>query len=245
MNETKQKCMGKLKMFLIESLLAVTVCAVLTNCEERSIPVQSYPIAKVSRFERDSYATEMIYGNSGLAEYNVFINNTFAYSGSVWYKPSSIMCTMNGVQYEFQLANTRGVSRVESVSATVGNAQLYQVTYEKFDPDGRLTLARVSGVADDGLSHYISYKYEGNKVIIYERGIYYTIELSDTDNTGYVCNVMGFSGANLTANYVFNPDFYFLNIYGTPIKKLPLGQEVEMSEDSQRLLRVGHFSYEY
>ena len=235
--------MKKLNLLLIKSLLTVFVCVIFVGCEGQSEPVTYYEMARVTKFERDSYATVLKYGNSGLSEYSVYINNEFAYSGGIQYKPSSIVCTMNGVRYDFQLANTKGVSRIESVMASIDGAPTYQVQYWFDDPEGRLTLARVDGVA--GESNYISYKYEENKIIVKERTIDYIIELSSSNNLGYVCNVMSLTGPELTSNYVFNPDFYFLNIYGTPTKLLPQGYEVEISEDNQRLLRVGKYSYEY
>jgi len=228
---------------MIKSLLAVFAGAMFTSCGEESIPATYYAISKVSRLERDSVVTIMKYGNSGLSEYNMYIHNTLAYSGSVWYTPSSIKCLMNGIQYDFQMANTKGVSRVESMTASEGNAKLYNVQYW-YDSEGRIFEARIDGIEDK--PSYIKYKYVGNKVIIEERGWNpYEIELSEIDNVGYVCNVMDFAGAEYTSKYVFNSDFYFLNIYGTPIKKLPLWQEVELSEDNQRLLRVGKYSYDY
>ena len=240
----KQISMKKLSLLMIKSLLMVITGVMFMSCEEESLPVTYYPISKVSRLERDSIVTLMIYGNSGLSEYNMYINNALAYKGSVWYTPSSIKCLMDGIQYDFQLANTKGVSRVESLTASRGNAKLYNVQYWFEDPEGRVSLARVDGI--EGIPAYISYKYEGNKIFIKERALDFTIELSSDDNLGYVCNVMDFAqGAYLTSQYVFNSDFYFLNIFGTPINKLPLGQEFEVSEDNQRLLRVGKFSYEY
>jgi len=235
--------MKKLRFTVINSLLAVIVCTLYVSCGEESENISFFPIAKVSKFERDSYSTVLRYGNLGLAEYTVYINNEFAYSGDILYKPSSIVCTMNGVRYDFQLANTKGASRIESLTASEGSAKKYHIQYWFEDPEGRVTQARVDGLWTQPV--YISYKYEGNKILINESGFDFTLELSDTDNLGYVCNVMGFSGAELTSKYVFNPDFYFLNIYGTPIKKLPQGQEFEISEDNQHLLRVGNYSYEY
>ena len=220
------------------------VFALFISCEEGSLPVKFYPISKVTRLERDSVVTLMKYSNLGLSEYSVYINDVFAYSGSIQYKPSDIVCNMNGIRYEFQLANTKGVSRAESLTASVNGALLYKVQYMKFeDSEGRLTLARVDGI--DSQPAYISFKYEGNKIFIQERTFDYTIDLSSDDNLGNVCNVIGLTGPELTSKYVFNPDFYFLNIYGTPINKLPLGHEVEVSEDNQRLLRVGKYLYEY
>jgi len=236
--------MKKLSLITIKSLLMACVCALFMSCEEGSVPIKFYPISKVSRLERDSVVTLMKYNNLGLSEYNVYINNVFAYSGNIQYKPSNIVCMMNGIRYDFQLANTKGVSRVESLTASMNDALLYKVQYMKFeDSEGRLTLARVDGI--DREPAYIAYKYEGNKITVQERTQYYTIDLSSDDNLGYVCNVMGLTGPDLTSKYVFNPDFYFLNIYGTPINKLPLGHEVEMSEDNQRLLRVGKYLFEY
>ena len=246
MNWIKTKCMKKLNLLLIKSLLTVFAGVLLLSCGEESLPVAFYPISKVSRLERDSVVTLMKYGNAGLSEYNMYIHNSLAYKGDVWYTPSSVKCLMNGIQYDFQLANTKGVSRVESLTASMGNAKLYSVQYYFEEPEGRITGARIDGVEDKPC--YVKYKYVGNRVIIEERGwAPYEIELSSIDNLGYVCNVLDFAGAEYSSKYVINSDFYFLNIYGTPIKNLPqLPQdEIEISEDNQRLLRVGKYSYDY
>ena len=235
--------MKKKSALLVKSVLAIFMCWMLVGCERESEPITFYPIAKVSKFERDSYTTILKYGNFGLSEYDVFINNTLAYSGGIYYKPSSIIIKLDGVQYDFQLGNTKGVSRVETVTASVGNAKLYHIQYWFEDPEGRISLARVDGV--DGESNYVLFKYEDNNIIVSEKGIDHIIELSSSENLGNVCNVMGLAGPELTSKYVFHPDFYFLNIYGTPMNRLPLGQEIVRSADNQQLLRVGKYTYEY
>ena len=236
--------MKKKRALLIKSVLAIFMCGMLVGCERESESITYYPIAKVSKFERDSYATIFKYGTLGLSEYNVFIDNMLAHTGGIQYKPSSIVIKSNdGVHYEFQLANTKGVSRVETMTASVGNAKLYHIQYWFEDPEGRISLARVDGV--DGESNYVVFKYEDNNIIVSEKGVNYTIELSSSENLGNVCNVFGNAGPELTSKYVFHPDFYFLNIYGTPISKLPLGHEIEISADNQRLLRFGKYTYEY
>jgi hypothetical protein len=73
-------------------------------------------------------------------------------------------------------------------------------------------------------------------------GRQYSIDLSNEENTGYVCNVFGYVNAPLTNQYVINPDLYFLNIYGKPIDKLPGGHEIVRSG---KTLRVGTHIYEY
>ena len=70
----------------------------------------------------------------------------------------------------------------------------------------------------------------------------YEIQLGSEENTGHVYNVLGYAGAPLTTQYVFNPELYFLNIYGKPVDLLPQGMEVSRSGNS---MRIGQHYYEY
>jgi hypothetical protein len=138
------------------------------------------------------------------------------------------------------LANTTGAYRAETVTATKNNALFYNVEY-KYDSQGRVIQARVDGVGSSSV--YVEFEYEANAIVINDYGTFYRLELSSADNSGNVCNVMDLADAHYTSKYVFNPDLYYINIYGTPVKKLPQGHEFELSEG--RLSRIGKYYYEH
>jgi hypothetical protein len=186
----------------------------------------------------------MSYGDFGVSAYSLYINGIFKSNTTVRYSGGLIHCTINGIQYEIQLSNTIGGSRIESVAVTTNGARLYNVAYT-FNASNRLIIARVDGVAERSV--YIDYIYEGNSIIIKERDRderEYRIELSTDDNLGNVCNVLDFSEHQLTSNYVINPDLYYLNIYGAPIAKLPQGCLISRTNNN-KLERVGKYLYEY
>ena len=233
--------MKKLSLLVIKSLITVFVGTVIISCgNEDPIPIPVYTISKVSMFERNNIKTYLGYGNSRLNEYRQFEDERQVNSAFVYYAADYIYCTFNDVKYEIEMDNVKGGVRAKTVTATKNGFPIYNVYYNTYDQQGRLTLARVDGVG--GQSIYISYKYEGNKIVISDGT---TLELSSDDNKGNVCNVLDFAGSSYTSDYVINPCLYFLNIYGTPINKLPVGQEVEYSEDNQKILRVGKYTYEY
>ena len=237
--------MRKLSIYCFKNLIAISICMVFFSCDEETIEIPFFSFAKVTKCERDSISMVMAYNNDGLSEYNLYENDTFVGRSFVRYTPSYIQCSIKGIDYKIQLSNTKGVYRIESLEARVGQVLWYYVQYW-FDADNRLIIARVDGsdLADKNRlsSVFISYKYVGNTIEISDGGF---IELSTEDNLGYVCNVLDFAGSPHTSKYVINPDLYFLNIYGSPILKLPKDQEIRYTNDNQRLLSVGKYQYDY
>ena len=237
--------MKKLSLYCIKKLIAISICAVFFSCDDETIEIPYFSFAKVTKCERDSISMIMGYSNVGLSEYNLYENDAFVGRSFVRYTPSEILCSIKGIDYRIQLGNTRGVYRIESLEAKVGNVLWYYVQYW-FDDENRLSLARVDGsdLINPNQLHsvFIAYKYVGNTIEISDGGF---LELSSADNLGYVCNMLDFAGSPHTSKYVINPDLYFLNIYGSPILKLPKGQEVRYTSNNQNLLSVGKYQYAY
>lgn len=234
--------MKKVGLFLTKSMFAAMVCTVFVGCDESSLEIPYYEFSHVSKCERDSVKMLMTYGSQGLSEYSLYVNDDPVCQSIVRYSSSKIFCTIQDVSYDIQLANTRGGTRIESVLATVDKARLYNVVY-RYDTEGRLVQADIEGVADEVV--YTRYWYEENAIRIDDVGTEYRIDLSSDRNLGYVCNVLDYAGAPYTSKYVINPDLYFLNIYGTPIERLPYGFEIERCNNNQKLSRVGKYFYEY
>jgi len=234
--------MKRSSLFLIKSVLALFAFVVFFSCDDPVEPIPYFPMAKVSKVERDSVMTLLSYKNKELSGFSIYINDVFTGNAYVNYKSGSISCTMNNVRYDIELSNTKGGVRAASVRASMNGNTYYIIHYVRFDEQGRLTTAQVDGV--DGQSRYTNYYYEGNTVFVEEGGHRFPIELSSFDNVGYVCNVLDFANAPLTSKYVINPDLYFLNIYGTPVSKLPQGQEIEYTANNE-LRQVGKYFYEY
>ena len=234
--------MKNLNLFLIKSVLLVLVCILYTSCEDPLPVLPIYELAKVTKCERDSITTQISYNQNGLSEYTYYVYDSKKSQMGVKYTPGNIYCSINGLDYEIVLSNTRGGAVVEELKAKRGNALEFSVQY-RYDEKNRLKLAHISG--GEAQAVYTNYYYEGNRVIVEEGGHHFPIELSSADNLGNVCNVLDFAGASLTSKYVMNADLYFLNIFGAPIGKLPQGQEVEYTGDNQKLSRVGKYRYEY
>ena len=234
--------MKNFNLSLIKCFLVVLVCHLCVSCHENLPEKPVYNFAKVTKCERDFITMQISYNQNGLSEFKYFEYNEFKSASVVRYVPGNIYCSINGLDYEISLSNTKGGAVVEEVKAKRGNALEHAVQYW-YDDQNRLKTARVDG--QDAKAVYTNYKYEADRVIVEEGGHNFPIELSSSNNLGNVCNVLDFAGARLTSKYVVNPDLYFLGIYGAPISKLPQGQEVEYTEDNQKLLRVGKYSYEY
>jgi len=238
--------MKKLSLFVGKSLFVLVVCTVFFSCDKEGELIPYFSMAKVAKCERGSVRTHMSYQNESVSLFEMYDNDALVSSSNVKYTPSGISCTINGVRYDIVLANTRGVSRIESLTASNGGVIIYSVEYW-FDIENRLEKARVNGstIGDPNRpeSVWVSYKYEGNSITTSDGG---SLVLGDADNLGYVCNVLDFADSPLTSTYVINPDLYFLNLYGTPIAKLPQGVgNVTYSSDNQKLLSVGKYSYSY
>jgi len=227
------------------SLYIISICAFFFSCDDETIEIPYFPFAQVTKCDRDSISMVMGYSNVGLSEFNLYENDSFVGRSFVRYTPSQILCTIKGIDYTIQLSNTKGVYRIESLEAKVGNVLWYYVQYW-FDAENRLIAARVDGsdIADQNRlsSVYVSYKYVDNTIETSDGGF---LELSSEDNLGYVCNVLDFAGSPHTSKYVINPDLYFLNIYGSPILKLPKGQAIRYTDNNQKLQSVGKYKYTY
>ena len=235
--------MKKINLFVINSVLVAIGINLLICCDPESLPLPTYEIAKVLKCERDSITTIMSYGKEGVIDYHQYIHGDSRGKSGVRYTLGTIHCTINGIEYNIQLSNTKGSSRMESLEARISGAILYSVKYS-FDDQNRLVQALVGGVLKTPV--YVTYKYSGNSIIINDgSGSNHTLTLSSDKNLGNVCNVLDFSGSWLTSNFVMNPDLYFLNIYGAPIANLPADQEIEYTDDHQRLKRVGKYTYDY
>ena len=230
-------------LFFRKFLFLFSVSIMFVSCDPTSIEVPYYPIAKISSYEKESVKTVMRYDTKGLSNFEVYVNNSLVSSSNVNYSASKIYCIINDVAYDIKLQSTRGGVLAESISATTrGGSRLYYVEYW-YDDEGRMKMSRVDGVLSSPA--YCHYRYENNSIIIDDYGTNYTITLSSEDNLGNVCNVMDFSEAPMTTTYVINPDLYFLNVYGTPIMKLPQGQTITRSADNTQLTRVGKYYYNY
>ena len=236
--------MKKKYLFIVKSLSVFFACIIFFSCEEKSIEVPYFQFSLVSKCERDSIKTIMTYNHDNrLSEFNMYLFDSFVCSTNVNYNAGTIQCVIKDVFYRIQLSNTRGGIRAESVTASLLNgSRLYYIEYEYDEEEGRLWRARLDGV--DTQSIYNHYVYEGNTIIIDDAGIEYRLNLSSEENTGYVCNVLDYAGAPITSQYIINPDLYFLNIYGTPIKNLPSGQEIKRYSN-KNLSQVGKYYYEY
>ena len=231
-----------MRLFFTRSLLALTIGFALVSCDEGILEIPFYEFSKVSKHEKDSLCTHMSYGNKGLSEFKVYINDSYISTSLVRYAAGNIYCVIKGVAYDIKLSNTKGGIRAETITASEEStrARMYSVEYE-FDHLGRLFRARINGVADRPV--YTHYIYDNNGITIDDVGTSYRIDLSSEKNKGYVCNVLDYSGATFTCKYVINPNLYFLNIYGAPVETLPVGFEV--SYDNNNLARVGNQTYEY
>ena len=234
----------KKKYLCIKSLVIFFTCILLISCEEKSEEIEYFPFTKVSKCERDSIRTTLTYDSDNrLSAFDKYVNDSYVYGASIRYGSGSISCTIGELIYNIQLSNTRGGIRAESIRVTtLSNSLLYFLEYE-YDDEGRIRLVRLNGIGDQPA--YCIYTYEGNTIFINDNGNDYKIELSSEENSGYVCNVLDFAEAPITSQYIINPDLYFLNIYGTPIKYLPVGHEVKRYSN-RNLSHVGKkYYYEY
>jgi len=234
----------KKQYFFIKGLVLVVACIIFNSCEEQSQEIEYFPFTQVSKCERDSIRTNLAYNSDDrLSGFSTYVFDSYVFSGNVRYSSGSIYCTVGEVAYSIQLSNTRGGIRAESIKVTTLSGSLLYFLEYAYHEDGRLKMARLDGV-DPYQPIFCNYKYEGNTIIIDDAGTEYRLELSSEENSGYVCNVLDYAEAPITSQYIINPDLYFLNIYGTPIKYLPVGHEVKRYSN-KALSRVGRYSYEY
>lgn len=221
------------------------VCFFIISCDESGPEIPVYDMSFVSKYERGETTTLMFHDNRKITGYEVYQgkspNDLLIYKADVIYKTGSIHCTLDGINYMVQFDNTTGGSRVRELSASIENALYYKVVYF-YDDQGRLSSTEINVAHEGGNNiYYTRYEYSESSIKIMDDGIY-EIPLGDEENTGYVFNVLGHAEAPLTSKYVFNPELYFLNIYGKPVEKLPLGATITRSANS---MRIGQHYYEY
>jgi hypothetical protein len=239
-----------MKKILIGTTLA---CLAFSSCKEiiTDAPVNS--IARISSFERDFETTCFSYDNNTVRSIIVLDEyGSKKQQSSINYSSVGISCNLHGVSYSITPDNTRGGWRVKNLLAVKNNALFYRVEYF-YDELGRLSSAHIekSGEAS-GSNPYvtISLNYSDDRVIVSDDGIgggTYTIMLSEEANVDNVCNVLDFAESKRLSEYVMNPDFYYLNIFGTPVSKLPAEEEIkwEGEGDSRRLVEIGKYKYNY
>ena len=221
------------------------VCFVFISCEKSSIEVPVYNFSQIVMHGRDSFQTFMSYNEEGaLTEFNFYTYSSFMYKTNVKYTPNGLLCSINGIDYSVKWDAIKGASRASSVTATIDGATYYKVEYS-YDSEGRLALAAVGYAGSyNGEITYVSYKYNESSILINDSGTIYEIMLSAEDNTGYVCNVLDFANSYHTSNFIINPDLYYLNIYGTPVMKLPSGYSVSRNNNN-KISGVGKYFYGY
>jgi hypothetical protein len=229
--------MKKIELFFTKSLVAAFVVFVVISCDEKGPEIPMYEMLPVSRYERDTLKTFITYNNGRIAGYKLHVRDVLVSETTVSYKPSGIYCSLNGIDYEIQLDNTIGGSRVEHLYAHISGKLYYDVRY-RYDDEGRLSSTEINA---QGGPYYTSYRYSESSIEVIDDGIF-EIPLGNEENTGHVFNVLDHANAFLTSNYVINPDLYFLNIYGKPVGKLPHGSVIERSGNT---LRIGKHYYEY
>ena len=234
--------MKKLSLFLVKSLMAVFVGTTIISCNGEHVErIESYPISKITMFERNSIQTYLTYQSNEVYEYNLYENGVHFSSARVTYTPSKIHCTIDGIRYDIQLSNTIGAYRAETVTASQGGSMIYFVEY-KYDNQGRMVKARLDG--RERYSVFTEFTYEANAIVIDDGGYPFRLELSSSDNIGNVCNVIDMATTPYVST-IINPYLYYLNIYGKPINKLPQGYEIELSEDGLKLSSIGKYYFEY
>lgn len=229
--------MKKVNFFLVKSLIMALVCFSVIACEKASERVTYYPISPVSKHETETTRTLMSHDNeSKVREFKLYEEDNLTCTANVAYRADGIICTLNGIQYHIEPDNILGSTRAKKITATQDGALCYEVEYSYTDE--RLTSAMISA---QGGPYYTSYTYYDSYIIINDINEY-KLELCEEENTGNVCNVLGYAETTLTTQYVINPALYFLNIYGKPVEKLPHGCEITRSG---KTMRVGKNLYEY
>ena len=231
------------KLMLIKSLIALFVCVMAVSCEKTSLEIPYFEMRPVSKYQKDSMELLMTYNkyanNSNVAEFNRYINNTLVSKAFVVYKGDNIQCSIDGVHYTIQWENIRGGVRVSELTATINGAQYFTTSY-RYYPDGRIRYASVSTF---GGPYETFFEYEDTYIEVMDKGfVKYRIMLGGEENTGNVCNVLGFLEAPITNQFVIIPELYFLNIFGAPIDRLPGNFPITRSANS---LRVGSHYYEF
>jgi len=222
-------------------------------CKE-TVPVAGiYPISHVSIVERDGEKIYYSWGDNGVSHIRVLnLSGAEIASSSISYLKDGMSCSMFGVNYKFFFDNTSGGLRVTKLEAMKGGALFYSVDYG-YDEQGRIGMALLekSGESEGDGDTRIDIYYHSDKVEVSDNGInggFFTIPLSSEDNTGNVCNVVDFSGSQRTSEYIFNYYFYYMNIFGKPVDKLPAVDEIvreDADNASSKLLKVGKYSYSY
>jgi len=237
--------MKKDYLLLIKSLIGVIGCLLALACSKTSLEVPYFEMRPVSKYQIDSLTLTMSYHNtnynSNVAEYNRYIYNNLSSKAVVIYKGDNIQCAIDSVAYTILWDRIRGGVRVSELNATIKGAQYFNTSY-LYDEDGRMVSAMVNV---QGGPYFANFKYDPAFIEIYIYGPSYEmhrIDLSGEENTGYVCNVLAYPESQFLNKYVIIPEFYFLNIFGAPISRLPGGFPITRTSNS---IRVGNHYYEF
>ena len=232
-------------LLLIKSLIGVIGCFCAFACDKSSVEVPYFEMRPVSKYQRDSLTLTMSYHNtkinSNVAEYNRYIYNNLVSKAVVVYKGDNIQCAIDSITYTIQWDRIRGGVRLSELNATIQGAQYFNTTY-LYDEEGRMISAMINIT---GGPYFTNFTYDNSSIEIYIYGPNYekhVIDLSVEENTGYVCNVLGYPDSQFFNRYVIIPELYFLNIFGAPVNRLPVGHPITRTSNS---LRVGNHYYEF
>jgi hypothetical protein len=234
--------MIKLKFLFLKTFSFVLLISLFVGCDESSIEIPEYRIAKVTNVQKEDSRIELAYKESSVSNISLYSKNVLLSTTGVNYHLNGLTCELEGVTYSVQWDAVIGPPRARIVEAYIGKALTHSVEYF-YDDAGRILRALIQA-SELGVPVWCNYAYYDDYIIVDDAGVPHRIDLSDEENTGYVCNVIDFAAeANVTSTYVINPDLYYLNIYGVPVNKLPSGYEILRSGDT--LTKVGAYSYGY
>ncbi|MDR3309391.1 MAG: hypothetical protein LBS80_05505 [Tannerella sp.] len=214
----------------------------LGSCNEESPEIPVYDMVRLSEYQMDTLRTVFNYNQNGLTGFDHYEDGILKEHAYLEYRATNICYVSAGITHTLEFFPSKGGLRVQYDRATIGDAELYYLEYQ-YDAEGRLHQAYYAATRTAPL--WVIFTYTGdNSIEIDEQGQKYTISLSSEDNTGYVCNVLGFPETAYTSRYIINPDLYYLGIYGKPVGKLPANQAVRRNSNSG-LAGVGKYSYTY
>jgi len=235
-----------MKKTLLQTVCALVAGLTLQGCDKESTEMTVYEVTRdLSAFEKDGNKTEMKYNNFGVYQYRFYNSGSTASTIDVTYGSSTIVVNYNNLTHQIELDNTKGGKRVKTLTALSGHSLFYSIEYH-YTAEGRLDYATYDGEGVNGQGS-VNFYYDGNAIRImdwcFDKGKEYVINLSDEENTGFVCHVFDFIGAPKVVEHILNPILYYLNVLGTPISKLPA--DVDIQRDGAKVKSVGNCSYSY